>query len=208
MMPFECFKTYIALKTHFTKGDKYDFIQNRTQRIRAKEVSFYGDGKKRKPRKDRFWFERMVRQYPDKDIVNFFVANFVAGTDPANVYMPTIVKSGEKTFNEWQKKMQSLSYFFKNEVGDLLDGKKFDDVFDCAKGHPPILKSHLAGRTSIETMIICDRILGYRVNFDKKIDDVVWKSISMKMRKYAPFINIDVFHYKKILKGVVLDTAR
>ena len=41
MMPFECFKTYIALKTHFTKADKYDFIQNRTQRIRAKEVSFY-----------------------------------------------------------------------------------------------------------------------------------------------------------------------
>ena len=207
MMPFECYKTYVALKTHFTK-DSYDYIQYRSQRIKAKKESFYGDGKKRKPRKDRFWFERMVRQYPDKDIVNFFVANFVAGTDPANVYMPTIVKSGEKTFNEWQKKMQSLSYFFKNEVGDLLDGKKFDDVFDCAKGHPPILKSHLAGRTSIETMIICDRILGYRVNFDKKIDDVVWKSISMKMRKYAPFINIDVFHYIKILKGVVLDTAR
>ena len=122
--------------------------------------------------------------------------------------MATIVKSGEKTFKDWQKKMQSLSYIFKNESADLFEGKKFDDVFDCSKGHPPILKSHLAGKTSIETLIICDRILGYRVNFDKKMDDVVWSSVSKKMRKYSPFINIDVFHYKKILKGLVLDTAR
>jgi len=57
-------------------------------------------------------------------------------------------------------------------------------------------------------MIICDRILGYRNNFNKKMDDVVWKSVSMKMKKYSPFLNIDVFHYKKILKDLVLDTAR
>ena len=56
-------------------------------------------------------------------------------------------------------------------------------------------------------MIICDRILGYRNNFDKKMDDVVWKSVSMKMKKYSPFINIDVFHYKKILKDIVVDSA-
>ena len=213
MMPFECYKTYIALKTHFTKGDKYDFIQHRTQRIRAKEVSFYGKGLKgdedyRPGRKDRFWFERMVRLYPDKDIVNFFVSNFVAGSDPQQVYMATIVKSGEKTFNEWQKKIQSLSYIFKNESIDLFEGKKFDDLFDCSKGHPPLLKSHLAGKTSLESMVIYDRILGYRNNFDKKLDDVVWKSISMKIKKYSPFLNIDVFTYKKILKGLILDTAR
>ena len=213
MMPFECYKTYIALKTHFTKGDKYDFIQNRTQRIRATKESFYGKGLKgdkdyRPARKDRFWFERMVRAYPDKDIVNFFVSNFVAGEDPQMVYMATIVKSGEKIFNEWKRKIQSLSYVFKNEATDLFEDKKFDDVFDCSKGHPPILKSHLAGRTSIESMVIYDRILGYRVNFDKKMDDVVWKSTSMKIKKYSPFLNIDVFHYKKILKDLVLDTAR
>ena len=50
MMPFECYKTYVALKTHFTK-DSYDYIQYRSQRIKAKKESFYGDGKKRKPRK-------------------------------------------------------------------------------------------------------------------------------------------------------------
>jgi len=29
----------------------------------------------------------------------------------------------------------------------------------------------------------------------------------MKIKKYSPFINIDVFHYKKILKDIVVDNA-
>ena len=200
MMPFDCYKTFLAMKSHFTKETfDYQKFGNKLSKITLK--SFY-------KRKDRFYFESMVRKYPDKDIENFFVSNFVAGSDPQLVYMATIVKTGEQTYREWQKRIQSLSYVFKNEAEDLLDGKKVDDVFDCSKGHPPILKSHLAGKTSLESMIICDRILGYRNNFNKKMDDVVWKSVSMKMKKYSPFLNIDVFHYKKILKDLVLDTAR
>ena len=200
MMPFDCYKTFLAMKSHFTKETfDYQKFGNKLSKITLK--SFY-------KRKDRFYFESMVRKYPDKDIENFFVSNFVAGSDPQLVYMATIVKTGEQTYREWQKRIQSLSYVFKNEAEDLLDGKKVDDVFDCSKGHPPILKSHLVGKTSLESMIICDRILGYRNNFNKKMDDVVWKSVSMKMKKYSPFLNIDVFHYKKILKDLVLDTAR
>jgi len=200
MMPFDCYKTFLAMKSHFTKETfDYQKFGNRLSKITLK--SFY-------KRKDRFYFESMVRKYPDKDIENFFVSNFVAGSDPQLVYMATIVKSGEHTYREWQKRIQSLSYVFKNETGELFDSRKVDDVFNCSRGHPPILKSYLGGKTSLETMIICDKILGYRNNFDKKLDDVVWKSVSMKMKKYSPFLNIDVFHYKKILKDLVLDTTR
>ena len=57
-------------------------------------------------------------------------------------------------------------------------------------------------------MLILDRILGYKNNFDKKLVDPVWKVTSTRMKKYSPFLNIDVFTYKKILKGLILDTAR
>ncbi len=199
MMPFDCYKTYLAMKSHFTK-EKFDYQKfgNRLSKISLN--SFY-------KRKDRFYFEKMSRQYPDKDIENFFVSNFVSGDDPQVVYMATILKTGEKTYKDWQKRIQSLSYLFKEESHKLFDDRKMDDVFDCSKGHPSILKSHLSGNTSLETMVICDKILGYRTNFDKKMDDVVWKSVSMRIKKYSPFLNIDVFHYKKILKGVVVDTA-
>ena len=188
------------MKSHFTKETfDYQKFGNRLSKITLK--SFY-------KRKDRFYFESMVRKYPDKDIENFFVSNFVGRDDPQVVYMATILKKGEHTYRDWQKRIQSLSYVFKNETGELFDSKKIDDVFDCSKGHPPILKSHLAGNISLETMLILDRILGYKNNFDKKLVDPVWKVTSTRMKKYSPFLNIDVFTYKKILKGLILDTAK
>ena len=79
-----------------------------------------------------------------------------------------------------------------------------DEVFDCNNGHPPILKSYLGKKTSLETLVICDRILGYRKDFDKKLNDPVWETVSLKIKKYSPFLNINVPHYKKILQNAVL----
>ena len=97
-----------------------------------------------------------------------------------------------------------MSYTFKEEANELFDDKKMDDVFDCSKGHPLLLKSYLSGKTSLETLVICDKILGYRKNFDKQMNDPVWETVSKKMKKYESFLNIDVFRYKKILKDIVL----
>ena len=66
-----------------------------------------------------------------------------------------------------------------------------------AKGHPIVLKKFLGGNISIESMVIYDRILGYGKDFDQKLDDPVWKTVSRRVRKYSPFLNIDVFRYKK-----------
>ncbi len=70
--------------------------------------------------------------------------------------------------------------------------------------HPQILKEYLRENVSLETMVILDRILGFKTKWDKNLTDPVWQSVSMKMKKYSPFLNIDVFRYKKILKEVVL----
>ena len=54
------------------------------------------------------------------------------------------------------------------------------------------------------TKIISDKIFEYRKDFDKKLDDPVWETVSRKIKKYTPFLNIDVPHYKKILQNAVL----
>ena len=115
-----------------------------------------------------------------------------------------MIKNGEARYVDWKKKVESLSYNFNQEVSQLFDDKNLDQIFDCSKGHPLILKSYLGGNTSLETMVICDKILGYRENFDKRLNDPVWENVSRKMKKYHPFLNIDVFRYKKILKEIVL----
>tara|TARA_B100000029_G_scaffold225280_1_gene223084 strand:- start:212 stop:814 length:603 start_codon:yes stop_codon:yes gene_type:complete len=200
MMPFDCYKIYLALKNHFTK-DSYDYHKY-NGRTRATVETFY-------KRKDRFWFEKMCRKKTEKEVEDFFVANFVSCSDPETLWIGDLMKSGDSNYTEWKKRVQSLSYIFKEEVESHISGNNFDTMFFIKGGrHPQLLKEHLQGHLSLETMLILDRILGYKNNFDKKLDDPVWKVTSTRMKKYSPFLNIDVFTYKKILKGLILDTVK
>ena len=195
MMPFDAYRCYLSLKNHFTK-DHYDYYKNEG-RTRVKKETFY-------KRKDRFWFEKFSRQKNDKEVVDFFVSNFVSTTDPSRMYIGELVKNGEERYVDWKKRTQSLSYLFREESESLFKDHQMDEVFDCSKGHPIILKKFLGGNISLETLVIYDRILGYGKDFDKKLKDPVWETVSRRVRKYTPFLNIDVFRYKKILKEVVI----
>ena len=193
-MPFDAYKCYLAMKNHFTK-DKYDYLKY-SGKVRATHQAFY-------KRKDRFWFEKFARNKNDKEIEEFFVSNFIYSSNPETMWIGEMIKEGEGRYTEWKKKVQSLSYIFKEESESLFMNNKVDDVFDCSKGHPIILKKFLGGSLSIESMVIYDRILGYGKDFDKKLNDPVWETVSRRVKKYSPFLNIDVFRYKKILKEVV-----
>ena len=194
-MAADAYRCYLALKNHFTK-DHYDYIKYRGK-TRASNAAFY-------KRKDRFWFEKFARQKNDKEIEEFFVSNFIYSTDPSTVWIGEMIKEGEGRYQEWQKKVQSLTYVFKQETESVFENKKVDDMFDCSKGHPPILKIYLKGDISLESMVIYDRILGYGKDFDKRLKDPVWETVSRKIKKYSPFLNIDVSRYKKILKEVII----
>ena len=196
MMPFDAYRCYLSLKNHFTK-DHYDYIKYRGK-TRATHQAFY-------KRKDRFWFEKFARQKTDKEVEEFFVSNFVSTTDPGTMWIGDMIKNGEARYVDWKKKVESLSYNFKEETSSLFADGNFDAMFYVdGSRHPDILKEYLGGKVSLETMVICDRILGYREEWDKKLDDPVWETVSLKIKKYKPFLNIDVPKYKKILKEVAL----
>ena len=194
-MPADAYRCYLALKNHFTK-DKYDYHKYHGK-VRATNEAFY-------KRKDRFWFEKFARQKNDKEVEEFFVSNFIYSTDPGTMWIGEMIKEGEGRYSEWKRKVQSLTYIFKQETENVFENKKVDDMFDCSKGHPPILKSYLGGDISLESMVIYDRILGYGKDFDKRLKDPVWETVSRKIKKYSPFLNIDVSRYKKILKEVII----
>ena len=194
--PFETYKSYLGLKNHFTK-EKYDYIKY-CGKSRASVESFY-------KRKDRFFFEKISRQKNDDEVIDFFVANFVSCNDPQSLWVGEIMRNGEDNYINWKRRTQSLSYVFKEEVENIFSGKDFDKMFEV-KGttHPQIIKEHLQENISLETLIILEKILGFKKNFDKKLDDPVWKFLSMRMKKYNSFLNINVLQYRKLLKQIVL----
>ena len=197
--PFDVYKCYLGLKNHFTKPS-YDFVRY-AGKSRASLQSFY-------KRKDRFFFEKLSRQKDDDEVLNFFVSNFVECDDPQSLWIGEIVRNGETNYNEWRKRTQSLTYIFRQESESLFSEHKVDEVFDCSKGHPIILKKYLGKDICLETMIIYDRIFGFVNNFDKKLKDPVWLSVSTRLKKYSSFIHTDTFKYKKILKEVVRQNGK
>jgi hypothetical protein len=194
--PIETYKTYISIKNHFTRLD-YDYLKY-NGKVKAGEKSFYG-------RRDRFWFEKLSRQKKDKEILDFFIANFSSTENPQSLWIGEIIRNGDNVYIEWQKKIQSLSYIFKSEVESILTPENFDKMFFAARSkHPPVLKEYIKKNISLETLIILNKILGFKKDFDTKLKDPVWESISMKITKYSPFLNIDIFKFKKILKDIIL----
>jgi hypothetical protein len=173
------------MKNHFTK-ESYDYVKY-GGKSRASVASF-------NKRRDRYFFERLSRKKDDDEIIQYFISNFISSEDPGKVWIGEIIENGETNFKEWQKRNQSLSYLFGNEV---------ETIFTQGQ-HPKILKSYLKKEISIETLIILDKILGFVKNLDKKLDDPIWSTVSLKIKKYGSFLNIDVLRYRKILKEKVL----
>ena len=194
MAPFQVFCEYLALKSHFN-NPKYDYFKY-NKKVRATITSF-------NRRADKYWFEKTSRKYNDKEVVDFLLANFVAADSPSNLWIGSLINEGERTYSEWMRRQQSLSYLFKEQSNELFSETKLEDALSCSKGHPPVLKRFLSGRLSPETFVIYDKIFGFSKDFDKKLLDPVWETVSLKIKKYSPFLHIDVFQFKKILREII-----
>ena len=194
--PFETYQHYLSLKNHFT-NPKYDFFKYGAK-TRASMASF-------NKRRDKYWFEKTSRKYSNKEIVNFLVSNFVSTDTPQNLWIGEIINSGERTYAEWKMRQQSLTYMFTEQSENLLSENDLEKVFNCSKGHPIVLKKYLGGEISLETLSILEKVFSFKGKFDKKLKDPVWETVSMKLKKYLPFLNINVFQFKKSLREIVND---
>jgi len=196
MSPFDCYKTYVALKNHFTK-DNFDYHKY-CGKTRATLTSFY-------KRKDRYWFEKISRQKSDDEVRDFFVSNFISCEDPQTLWIGEIIRNGNTNYQSWQKRIQSITYIFREEVELNFNKNNFDSMFKVEENrHPKIIKLYLSNKISIETLLILDKILSFSKNFDKKLSDPIWQLIRLRLKKYSPFLNIDIFKFKKLLKEIVL----
>ena len=192
--PFETYRTYLSMKSHFT-NPKYDFFKY-GGKSRATMAAF-------NKRKDKYWFEKTSRKYSDQEVIDFLLSNFVNATNPQNLWIGEIINSGETTYTQWKMRQQSLTYMFKEQSEKLLSENDLSKVFNCSKGHPLLLKKYLGGEISLETLSIMERVFSFKKDFDKKLTDPVWETVSLKLKKYLPFLNINVFQFKKTLREII-----
>lgn len=195
MSPYENYVTFLCLKHHFTKPNYDVFKYN--WKTRASLESF-------NKRKDRYFFERISRKMKDNEIKEFYISNFVNTENPNGVYISDLVKDGEEIYTQWRKHIQSLKYDFKTEVEVFLTNDDFNNIMKCIGGqHSILIKKYLQKLITIETLVILNIIFNYVPRYDKELLDPIWESLSLKIKKYSPFLNINKENYTKILKEII-----
>ena len=194
MSGFEVYKIYLAIKLHFTsKKQSYDFHKH-LGRTTARLETFT-------KRRDRYFFHKLSKSYNNNTIVDYFVSNFVTNT---NLWVGDIIgKTGDDNYKVWSKKIESLHYYYEQDIDYILEQDyKFDDLFKSVNGqHPPILKMFLSKRINFETVLILDEILSFTKQLNKNINEkVLWPKLYDRMIRYRAFLNYNLTKYKMTLK--------
>jgi hypothetical protein len=67
--------------------------------------------------------------------------------------------------------------------------------------HPYIIKAFLRKTISLETLVILEKLNGFVEIYDKEISDtVVWPDVSRLIKKYKPFLILDLEKYDGIFR--------
>jgi T4 gene Gp59 loader of gp41 DNA helicase len=184
MSAFECYQHYIALKNHFTQPS-YDYFkyQGKTKASFAKFET----------RKDKLFFQK-VAKHPEP--ISFMLSNLLENN---KAWIRDIAYSEEasRIYQDHQKRLQSLTYTFKNDLSKLND-----DYFSNFTGtNPHVIKLYMQGEISLETLaILADTTTGSIDQWDEKLAcDPTWEPISTKLKKYIPFLQYDKKKYRKII---------
>lgn len=190
MDAFEAYKTYVAIKNHFT-SKSYDFFKY-NGRTKASRTTF-------EKRNDRYFFHKLSRR---KDMVEFLVANFVYANNPAH-WVGDLLNNeqSEQMYFRYLKIRESLSYLFSQDLDKLEE--QFDANFQVIDGqHPILLRKYLSNEINIETLIILDDLVSYMRKWNRRIEDtIIWPQVYMKCKKYRPFFEYD----RDKMKRIVLD---
>ena len=195
MEAIDAYRTYVALKNHFT-SDSYDYFKYN----KKTNVTFDSFQK----RKDKVFFAKLGNR-KDSYLEEFLVSNFIH--DTRTWIGELLSEESEAKYKEWKRKQESLTYAFKNEI-DFLDGytkEQFDDLFHVESGiHPRVIRMYLQKEISLETLIILDSVFTFMRRYDTIISDPLYKEVSKLCKKYQPFLKFDKVKMKSLIRDRVM----
>jgi hypothetical protein len=192
---FSAFAMFNALKLHFAT-DSYDYFRyHGKSNVTADKFT---------NRKDKYSFYKLSRKYRLEDLKNFYVANLLE--KDVNWIGDINNLDGEETYKKWQKRNQSLTYRFEQDIIHLLnDAQSPNQMLMVEDGqYPLLLKEVMYSNIVVETLVILNDIMNFFPMWDKKIaDTIVWPSMRLKFIKYTPFIDYDKPKFTTILKNLI-----
>jgi hypothetical protein len=131
------------------------------------------------------------------ELVGYYTSHFINGTTWIGEML-----NQEENYKSWLKRIQSISYIFEQDLNHLsIEYETFDELLKCEDGsHPKVVTEYLQEDISLETVVIINKLTGFMRKADKEITEtLLWPDVSMKIRKYDPFVQVDLDKMKKIV---------
>jgi len=191
MSAYDSYRLYNALKLHFN-SESYNYFKYHGK-IRSKTV----------PQNQVYIFDKLDKKY-GMNLEDFYVSNFI---EDQNIWVFDLVSEEcNERYVKFQKKKESLTYTFKNDIISLLD--EYDDlnkILLVDADFPILMRKVLQETISLETLLILNSIIKFFRMWENKIqDEYIWKDFKMKCIKYYPFIHFD----KKKFKDIILQEIK
>ena len=177
MEPFEVYRLYLALKTHFGKKD-YDITKTKGA-IRAKKESYL-------KRNDLVSLRKLAREYKRSEIIDIFVANFSSGDACGGVFSSALIEN----YKKWLTSKQRMLYNFSTDLDNILFRMEKDGVKSAIHegGHPLIFRMIMGRDINLETVVMLEKL---RPFVDKYSNDFVLEDVCLLVSKYKPFVRFD-----------------
>lgn len=188
---------YRALKLHFTTD--YDFLKYKGK-VNYTPSQFNKN-------KHRFVYEKLCKKYSEEDLLKFFIANFLQNE---TVWVQDLLsQEAYENFVNFNKKQQSLSYIFENDLINIFGEENHTKIFKSnSSDFPLLLTKLLRNEVSAETVIIMNEFLNFIPKWEKNIkDDFIWPRVKTKLLKYQPFLHYDKSKFKQTLIDIVKEFA-
>lgn len=186
---YDAYRYYMAVKMHF-ESESYDILKY-NYKTSVNERAFW-------KRRDKYHFSKVANKFNDvSELISFFVANFVNGKKWVGDML-----TDETPWTEFQKRHQSLSYTFEQDLNTLSEqvDESFDDLFKVTNDspYPMVVDRYLAGDVCIETLVILYQLTKF-LDHVKVADTIVYPDVSKKVRKYATFVSPDPTKMREIV---------
>ena len=188
MTPYEAFKLYLALKSHFTLKT-YDYFKYQGK-VKATLASY-------NKRSDKWIFEKLAK-HPDLHM--YLVANFINNQH----FWLGDFQTADNIFVKHQRKVQAIKYYFTQQLNDIgFFDNSIESLIQVKKGELPfLLDMFMRNNINLETLTIFIDAVGCTNYWNKELKgNVIWDHYGLLIKKYKPFLKYDKKEYLTLIKN-------
>jgi hypothetical protein len=190
---FDAFKLYQALHFHFT-DPKYDFFRYKGSVKNCTPERF-------EIRRDKYFFHRLAKHYPNVDELTFFLAsNFFA--QKIDWVRDVTSDQAEDVHTICKRVKESLEYVVIDDLRNQgYNMRTMQEAVLVVNGrYPTLLTKALEHDIHEETVVVLNVLVGFLPTWGEKITDtILFPAIKLRYERYTPFLGID----KKIFQASI-----